>query len=88
MTKYIITYDLKNSPARNYSTLIFAIKNIGPWWHYLESTWIIKTDLNAGQVWNYLYTHINGNDRLLIVKIEPYDKGGWLPQDAWAWLNS
>lgn len=88
MNKYIITYDLKNSPARNYGNLILAIKNIGPWWHYLESTWIIKTDLNAGQIWNCLYTHINGNDRLLIVKIEPYDKGGWLTKDAWDWLNS
>lgn len=88
MNKYIITYDLKNAPIRNYATLIFAIKSLGPWWHHLESTWIISTNLNAGQIWNQLYTHINGNDRLLIVKIDPSDKGGWLTQDAWNWLNS
>ena len=89
MYKYLITYDLKNKHVRNYENLYFAIKSLGQWWHYLDSTWIIKTNLNSSQqIWNYLAQHIVTNDHLLIIKIDTSDKWGWLPQDAWNWLNS
>lgn len=87
MNKYLITYDLKNK-IRNYDSLYLAIRSLGPWWHYLDSTWIIKTNMNSTQIWNYLASHITTMDRLLIIKIDSSDKWGWLPQDAWNWLNS
>lgn len=88
MNKYLITYDLKNK-LRNYDDLYVAIKNLGDWWHYLDSTWIIKTNLtSSSQIWPYLVEHITTTDRLLIIKIDPDDKWGWLSQDAWDWLNS
>jgi len=87
MNKYLITYDLKNK-SRNYDSLYLAIKSLGPWWHYLESTWIVKTNLNSSQIWNNLGAHITTMDYLLITKIDSADKWGWLPQDAWNWLNS
>jgi len=88
MNKYLITYDLKNKSLRSYESLFAALKNIGPWWHYLDSTWIIKTNLTSVQIWNYLAGHITNSDRMLIVKIDSIDKWGWLSQDAWNWLNS
>ncbi|MFA5838432.1 MAG: hypothetical protein WC849_00635 [Candidatus Paceibacterota bacterium] len=88
MNKYLITYDLKNKNIRNYESLYSAIKKLGPWWHYLDSTWIIKTNLNSQQIWSYLGNHIITNDYLLIVKIESKDRWGWLSQDAWTWLDS
>ena len=88
MNKYLITYDLKGKPIQNYESLFIALKNIGPWWHYLESTWIIKTSLNSTEIWGRLAGHITATDRMLIVKIDNWDKWGWLPQDAWDWLNS
>ena len=89
MNKYLITYDLKNKNIRNYDRLYIAIKSIGPWCHYLESTWIIKTNLSSQQIWNLIGGYIMTNDHLLIVKIdESIPKWGWLPQDAWNWLNS
>lgn len=87
MNKYLITYDLKNK-IRNYDNLYLAIKSIGVWWHYLDSTWIIKTNLTSLQIWDYLAPHITTIDYLLIIKIDSNDKWGWLPQDAWNWLNS
>jgi len=86
MNKYLITYDLKNK-SHNYNDLYLSIKSLGSWWHYLDSTWIIKTNLNSAQIWNFLGRHITTVDHMLIVKIEPNDKFGWLPQDAWNWLN-
>lgn len=88
MNKYLITYDLKNKNIRNYENLYIAIKSLGTWWHYLDSTWIIKTNLNSSQIWNNLANHIVTSDHLLIIKIDATDKWGWLPQDAWNWLNS
>jgi hypothetical protein len=88
MNKYLITYDLNNKAIRSYESLFLAIKSVGPWWHYLESTWIVKTNLTSAQIWDYLASHITSTDRMLIVKIDNSDKWGWLPQDAWNWLNS
>ena len=88
MNKYLITYDLNNKSIKNYESLFVALKSIGPWWHYLESTWIIKTNLTSAQLWNHLAGHVTTTDRMLIVKIDNFDKWGWLPQDAWNWLNT
>ena len=73
---------------RTFESLYSGLKTLGPWWHYLDSTWIIKTDMNSSQIWNVLAYHILSTDYLLIVKIENSDKWGWLPPDAWGWLNS
>src|SRR5690606_4822099 len=47
---YAINYDLKR-PGQNYDELHKAIKNLGDWWHYLGSTWLVDTNLNAKGVW-------------------------------------
>ena len=88
MNQYLITYDLNNKSIKDYGSLFVALKSIGPWWHYLESTWIIKTNLTSAQIWDYLAKHITTKDRLLIVRIDARDKWGWLPQEAWHWLDS
>lgn len=88
MNRYLITYDLKNKSIKSYEPLYTAIKSVGPWWHYLDSTWIVKTNLNSGQIWTNLGKHILTNDHILIIRIDTSDKWGWLPQDAWNWLNS
>lgn len=87
MNKYLITYDLNNKAIKDYSSLFSALKSIGPWWHYLESTWVIKTNLNSEQIWPILASHITTADKLFIVKIDSNDKWGWLPQNAWNWFN-
>lgn len=88
MNKYLITYDLKNKSIKNYESLYSAIKNTGPWWHYLDSTWIVKSNFTATQIWNQLGQHLLRNDFILVIKIDTSDKWGWLPQDAWNWLDS
>ena len=88
MNKYLITYDLANKQIKSYENLYTALKSLGPWWHYLDSTWIIKTNINSKDIWNNLKDHINtNNDRILITKISDGDREGWLTKDAWDWLN-
>ena len=86
MNTYLITYDLKYKSE--YNSLYVAIKGLGRWWHYLDSTWIVKTNMSAQQIWNLLGKHIVTSDRMLVIKIDISDKQGWLPKDAWDWINS
>lgn len=83
---YLITYDL-NKTGQNYSGLYETIKELGSWWHYLDSNWLVETDLDATQISNFLKPQIDQNDSLLIIRVaEDYD--GWLTQDAWNWIKN
>jgi hypothetical protein len=83
---YAINYDL-HAPNRDYSGLYKAIKDLGTWWHHLESTWLVDTKLNATEIWAKLQSHVDKNDSMLIIRVAG-DKNGWLPQEAWDWINS
>lgn len=86
MSVYLISYDL-NKPGQDYSSLYEAIKNLGAWWHYLDSTWLVDTSLTSSQISNHLNSIIDKNDCLLIIRVTN-DYAGWLPEKAWAWLRS
>lgn len=89
MKKYLITYDLKNTAIEGYLPLHEAIKkNCISWWHYLESTWIVKSNiLNANDISSKLTPFVKTGDRLLVVEITSNSQG-LLPKEAWDWLNS
>lgn len=80
----LITYDL-HRPGQQYASLHEEIKKAGTWWHHLESTWIIETDLNPKQWYARLVTHIDPNDNLIVFEISR-NYWGWAPQQAWDWL--
>ncbi len=83
----LVTYDL-NTPGQNYPALYEAIKSLGDWWHYLDSTWLINTNLSANQIGERLRQCLDQNDRLLIVEIDPSTANGWLSKDAWEWIQT
>jgi hypothetical protein len=83
---YAINYDLKQ-PGRDYSGLYEAIKSCGLWWHYLESTWLVDTNLGASGIWKRLDPHIDRNDRALVIGVTK-DYQGWLSAEAWEWINT
>ena len=80
----LITYDL-NRPGQQYASLYEEIKKAGTWWHHLESTWIIETDLTPRQWYERLTPHIDRNDNLIVVEITR-NYYGWAPKEAWDWL--
>lgn len=83
---YAVNYDLKK-PDRDYSGLYEAIKGCGAWWHFLGSTWLVDTGLDAAGIWKRLEPHIDTNDRALVIGVTR-DYSGWLPKDAWDWIRS
>lgn len=64
----LIGYDLNNA-GQDYAMLIDKIKAHGPWWHHLDSTWLIKTPLTAAAVRDDLKTAMDGNNELLVIDV-------------------
>lgn len=83
---YLITYDLKTL-GKDYNTLYDAIKSIGEYYHPLESTWLVKSRLNANSISASLRAVMDNNDYLFVVNINKQDRQGWLPKTAWEWLT-
>jgi hypothetical protein len=86
MAILIVTYDLK--APKDYKDFYNALKMQGPWWHYLASTWLIETNRNAQQVFEALHPHMEQQDSILVAEMAPSYPFGWLPKDAWDWVNS
>ena len=82
----LISYDL-NKPGKNYAGLYKEIKKAGTWWHHLDSTWIIDTNLSPNDWQRRLQKHLDNNDNLLVVEI-CNNHQGWLPEKAWEWLEA
>jgi hypothetical protein len=82
----LVTYDLKR-PGQDYAKLYEAIKSLGAWWHFLESTWLIDSLHSPQAAGNHLVPFIDRNDRLLVIQVQR-NYQGWLPKEAWDWINS
>lgn len=88
MSVYLITYDL-NKKDKDYESLFEKIKEFSyfdTWWHYLDSTWIIKSNLSSLEISNKLQSVMDNNDFLLVIEVKN-NYYGWLPEDAWDYLK-
>ena len=86
MPVHLVTYQLNNN-ERDYSQLFVAIRgNALQWWHYLPHVWIVSTPMNADQFARTLIPFIERGDRLLVKRLAR-EHQGWLPKEAWDWLE-
>ena len=73
MANYFIGYDLHE--GEDYADLIAEIKAIANgWWHCLDSTWLIGSNLDCVVIRDRLKPHLTnsgkkGGDRLLVMKL-------------------
>lgn len=68
MRTLLVGYDL-NSPGQDYSDLVASLKSNPQWWHYLDSTWLIRTTQTPVQVRDDLRKLIDKNDELLVMDV-------------------
>ena len=68
MATLLIGYDL-NRPGQDYPNLFDGIKRLGAWWHHLDSTWLVQTDLTPVQVRDELKALIDAGDELLVIDV-------------------
>ena len=88
MNTFLIGYDL-NKQGQDYTTLIEKIKELGIWWHCLDSTWLVKLNSTSVLIRNYLSQFIDANDELLVIDItgDIWASTGFT-EDCSSWLNS
>ena len=68
MPAYIVEYGLRD-PNKNHPRLSRAIKKEYRYWRILEFTWIIEASVPAPQIYEYLETNIDQNDRLFVCRL-------------------
>jgi hypothetical protein len=68
MNTLLVGYDL-NRPGQNYEALTAKLKSYSTWWHHLDSTWLIRTDLDAVQLRDELKPLVDPSDELLVIDI-------------------
>ena len=87
MKTYLIGYDL-NAPGQDYAELIKTIKSFKAWCHCLDSTWIVRSSLDAAQVRDKLLKQLDSNDELIVVDL--VGNGAWygFTTKVTKWLKS
>jgi hypothetical protein len=84
---YVVTYQLAGL-LRDSKPLDAILQGAGEWWHYMDRVWLIYTSDAANDLYNRLVPALQENDRLFITQItRQADYQGWLPAEAWAWIN-
>lgn len=85
----MVGYDL-NKPRANddYKNLIAALETYAQWWHYLDSTWIVKTDREAAQIRDHLKPYIDDGDELLVVRLSGNWASAGFTEKANTWLTN
>ncbi len=92
MTKlYIITYragvNFNANLFHNYIESLYRNKWITDWWHYTDNAYIVASTFDAGNLYNATYRGAYAMTYVLIIEINPQNVQGWLPKDAWTWLQ-
>lgn len=85
MSLVLVTYDLKTA-GKNYESFFNTLKMQGNWWHYLKNTWLIETAQGPDQVYAAVAPHLTTQDFILVLPVTA-PSFGWLPKDAWEWIN-
>jgi hypothetical protein len=87
MATLLVGYDL-NKPGQEYEELWEKLKGFGAWWHHLDSTWLIKTNLSPVQVRDDLKKVIDSGDELLVIDVTARAWAGTgFPSRAYDWLR-
>ena len=72
MATLLVGYDL-NKPDQDYKDLIEYLKSLGTWWHHLDSTWLVVTNLTASEMRDKLKTLVGPSDEVLVMNVTDDD---------------
>ena len=87
MAVYLITYDLCR-PRQEYQDLYEAIKSLGPWWHELDSVWVVRSAKSIIEIRDTLGLCIDSNDKLFVAELT--GRAAWygLSAESVSWLKN
>ena len=90
MTKiYLVTYNpdayFNKAIFHGYMISLYP-SHITDWWHYIDTTYLIVSSLEVNSLYNLTFPGVPKR-YLLIIEVDPNNAQGWLPKDAWIWLQ-
>jgi len=90
MTKiYLVTYNpdayFNKAIFHGYMISLYP-SHITDWWHYIDTTYLIVSSLEVNSLYNLTFPGVPKR-HLLIIEVDPNNAQGWLPKDAWIWLQ-
>lgn len=86
MNAFVIVFRIAD--GRRKAQVIALIRGLGSWMSYFDGVWLVRTNRDLHQLERNLVDLIAQTDSLLVVKAEPRQAGGYLPQEAWDWLHN
>jgi hypothetical protein len=82
-----VTYELRAVPGNfNYMEFFLELQRSLTWWHYLTNTWLVIRPETFEEMQRLFVPLISNQDSLLILPAQR-PAVGYLPQDAWDWIN-
>ena len=82
---YLVCFAL-NGPPEVYPDFFRELTYCDGWLNYVPGVWIVLTKLTLVSLTARLRPKIRTTDRLMVMPAKgPVD--GWLPKDAWVWIN-
>lgn len=83
---HLVGYDLNR--IKDYEPLWSALQASGTWWHHLDSTWLVRTEMTHIELRNMLREHIDSDDELLVIDVtgRPWAGAGFA-QRAYDWIR-
>ena len=75
--------------SQKFHSQLINAKGIKAWWHYLESTYIVRVEfgVTAHNISEYIRS-IAPNKKFLTSELKLDNYNGFLPQEAWDWINN
>jgi hypothetical protein len=89
MATILIAYDIRPPRGGAYDDLVNAIQSLGPWWHHLETIWIVQCAHTPREIRDRLKSRIGNEDQLLVIDISG-DAAGWVGvnESGRTWLEA
>jgi len=89
---YILILDKESAKFRfnskNFHTKITTAKGVINWWHYIDNTYILIVEygITAKNISDFVQNNTN-NMKFFVSEINLKNHNGWLPNEAWDWIN-
>jgi hypothetical protein len=85
MPVHMISYDLIKT--KDYDRVHSAIMGIsGEWCRPLNSVWYVKSNYDTVQIRDYMLSHLDADDRLIVSLVGQTAWSATIPKDAADWL--
>jgi hypothetical protein len=82
---YLLVFDPYKTDAAKMHSLITDMPYALEWWHYIGSAYIFTSRSDADVIQRHIHERWEGY--FYVSEITASNSGGWLPEEAWNWIN-